>query len=295
MDQQEQALQYFRNWAGDWQEKSANLSGGYNVIESRNNAVLDVVDNVATVKRFLDVGCGTGQLVIAVAKRGIEAEGNDFAEEMIAQCEENRKSAGVSAKFTSGSFFDVTFDDSSYDVISAQGFIEYISPRDMTVFFERCFDMLRPGGSLVVGSRNRLFNAFSLNDFTTLEIGLGTIQVLLLEAVALQTSDTQKAAFKALRQFERVDPQPENHPVTGVKVDTRYQFAPGELIFRLRRCGFEPETIFPVHYHGVSPKLKAENPELHSLIAQSVANLGLRDQRVVPLCSTYVLEVRKPE
>lgn len=86
--------------------------------------------------RFLDVGCGSGQLVINVASRGIEAEGSDFFDEM------------------------------------AQ-------------FFNRCYDMLRPGGYLVVGSRNRLFNIFSLNEFTTLEVSLGIMNVLLSKAVAL--------------------------------------------------------------------------------------------------------------
>lgn len=294
MDQQEQTRQYFRSASDVWQSRSVNLSGDYSIIEGRNRAVLDVVDAAESVQRFLDVGCGTGQLVIDVATRGIEAEGNDFADEMITQCEENSKAANSSAKFMGGSFFDVPFDNNAYGVISAQGFIEYLSPDEMTEFYQRSFDMLHPGGSLVVGSRNRLFNAFSLNDFTTLEAGLGTLNTLVLEAVALQTSTSQEEAFEAMRRYERIDPQPKSHPVTGVPVDTRHQYAPSDLIYRLRHCGFEPKTIFPVHYHGIGPSVKDEHPELHSQLAHIIADLGVRNQRLVPLCSTYVLEVQKP-
>lgn len=120
----------------DWQNKSANKSGEYNVIRDCSRAVLEVIDTSINGLRFLDLGCGSGQLVINVASRGIEAEGSDFFDEM------------------------------------AQ-------------FFNRCYDMLRPGGYLVVGSRNRLFNIFSLNEFTTLEVSLGIMNVLLSKAVAL--------------------------------------------------------------------------------------------------------------
>jgi 2-polyprenyl-3-methyl-5-hydroxy-6-metoxy-1,4-benzoquinol methylase len=75
MTQQEQAKQYFRSAATDWQNKSVNASGGYSVIEGRNRAVLNVVSRTKNVSRFLDVGCGTGQLVIAVAQRGTHGAG----------------------------------------------------------------------------------------------------------------------------------------------------------------------------------------------------------------------------
>jgi 2-polyprenyl-3-methyl-5-hydroxy-6-metoxy-1,4-benzoquinol methylase len=293
MKQQKQTRQYFQSVADDWQNQSVNLDGTYSVIDGRNSVVLEAVDAADTVSRFLDVGCGTGQLVIDVAKRDIEAEGIDFADEMIIKCEENKKAAGVSANFIKGSFFDVALNENSYDVISAQGLIEYLSPEEMTALFNRCFKLLRAKGSLVVGSRNRLFNAVSLNEYTLLEADFGTLDVLIRESVALQTSTSQEEAFEALRQFERIDPQPKVHPITRIAVDTRYQYTPADLIYRLRGCQFKPKTIFPVNYHGLSPSIKEDQPELFSQLAQNVASFGVRDQRLVPFSSTFVLELQK--
>jgi SAM-dependent methyltransferase len=292
VEQQDQTLQYFRSAALNWQSKSADASGAYSVIEGRHRAVLAVVDEMVGAKRFLDVGCGTGQLVVAAARRGLRAEGVDFAAEMIAQCEENARIAGVSARFTRASFFDAEFDDGAYDVISAQGFIEYVSPDQTDQFFRHCAHMLRPGGALVVGSRNRLFNAFSLNEFTRLEVELGTLGTLVAEAATLRSHPTAKAVFAALRRHERIDPQPDHHPVTGIPVETRYQYTPADLIHRLRRCGLAPAALFPVHFHGLPPPVNHEQPELHSRIALAAAEIGLRDHRLVPSSSTFVLEAR---
>jgi 2-polyprenyl-3-methyl-5-hydroxy-6-metoxy-1,4-benzoquinol methylase len=71
MTQQEQARHYFRSAAADWQNKAVNAAGDYSVIDARNRAVLDVIARSENATRFLDVGCGTGQLVIAAAQRGL--------------------------------------------------------------------------------------------------------------------------------------------------------------------------------------------------------------------------------
>lgn len=85
--QQEQALQYFNTTVEGWQQKSVNQAGKFSIVEGRNSAVLDVVKHKKAGTAFLDVGCGTGQLVIDAAKLGWTAEGVDFAPEMIAQCD----------------------------------------------------------------------------------------------------------------------------------------------------------------------------------------------------------------
>jgi 2-polyprenyl-3-methyl-5-hydroxy-6-metoxy-1,4-benzoquinol methylase len=293
MDQQEQAKSYFDVQAHDWQAKAEGRVKEYNIVEARNNAVLDIINRRFPISDFLDVGCGTGQLAIHVAKLGINARGIDFAPEMIRLSEENNRKENTTATFLCASFFDFAHLNNSYDVVSAQGFIEYISLDQLESFLKICGDSLRPGGALALASRNRIFNIVSLNAFTRMETALGTIDHLIEEAVCFQSSDSKKL-FSNLATCERIDPQPTSHPGTGIGVDVRYQFSPAELIMRARRYGFVPRTIYPVHFHGLPVGFKNDHPQAHADLAEYAGKFSARDYRFVPYCSSYILDLRKP-
>ena len=290
MAQQDQTQAYFGSIAEQWQHTAANKSV-YSVIEGRHLAVHHVMAKL-TKGALLDVGCGTGQLCIKAAKLGWRAEGIDFSPAMIEQCRANAASAGSQATFRLGSIFDEALAPERYDAISAMGFIEYVSSAQCDDFFRCSAESLRKDGALIVGSRNRIFNAYSANDFTMIELGLGTLQTLMLEACALQAV-TPSNVFEVLRPFERIERQPEKHPFTGTAVDTRYQYSPAELSCRLKRAGLSPFALYPVHFHGLPRALAAENPSLHSEMASLAAARWIDDPRLIPFCSTFVIAARR--
>jgi cyclopropane fatty-acyl-phospholipid synthase-like methyltransferase len=294
MDQQGQTLSYFRRHASDWQCKAIVPEHEYNLIEARNSAVLTTLSTLGKADRLLDVGCGTGQLVIDAARRGVAAAyGIDFAPEMIAQCEVNRSAAGVNARFDTVSFFDFKPPQEPYDIVSAQGFIEYISIEAMEDFFKRAAAMLRDSGALVIGSRNRLYNAVSMNHFTEMERKIGVLGMLTAEAIAIQASGSQQEVFEALRPFHRIHAHPAQHPDTGIGVALRCQFTPAELVGRLREHGFSPVTLYPIHFHALPPNVKEKFPAVHHETAIRLQQLAPLEHRLVPFCSSFVLEVRK--
>lgn len=293
MKQYDETLRLYRADADNWQRKSANEAKWFSTIHERNRAALNTLSELGSACDFLDLGCGTGQLVVAAAGAGHRASGIDFSPEMIRHCEDNARKAGVSATFKCGSVFDFDFGAESLDVISGMGFIEYFLPEEMTELFHHAYRMLRPGGALVIGSRNRLFNLFSHNAFTALELELGTVEALLKECVALENSATQEEALSALRKLERIDPQPDEHPSTGVPVARRPQYSPADLALRLREVGFTAKRLLPVHFHGLPVQLVREQTKLHEDIAQTISDLCETDHRVLPQCSTYVIDVRK--
>jgi len=130
-----------------------------------------------------------------------------------------------------------------FDLISANGFIEYISEDELIIFLGIVYKALSPSGSLVLGSRNRLFNIFSLNSFTTKEINSGYLDLLLAESIHWTSGKTIKEILGP--KLAPTQCNNETHSKTGVNVSTRFQYTPFQLIDILSSCGFEAVEIYP--------------------------------------------------
>ena len=293
MEQQDQTLNYFKSHAEDWQTKAVDQT--YSLVENRHKAVFELMKSFPPNSTILDVGCGTGQLAIQASKLGWSATGIDFAQEMIDLCMSNNITENAKAKFICASVFDCDVAPESFDVISAQGFIEYISLEQLDEFLDFSQRTLKTEGILALGSRNRLFNLHTLNEFTGLETALGTIENLILEGRAIQVAKNQQEAIEKLKllAFEYV--QPNVHPLTGVKVETRYQFSPADLIARLSKHRLQANRIFPVHYHPLPITLLASNEfkKIHNQFAKFAADNWIRHHNLIPYSSSFVIEAQK--
>ena len=291
--QQQEALEYFSKHAEDWKRKAER--GGntkVNIIQQRNSYVLHVADERPITRSFLDVGCGTGELVNDLARRGIDAAGVDYAREMIDIARKRGRDDGISsAKFVCCSIFDFEMQREGYDLISANGFIEYISQREMLIFFDRVAAALAPGGSFVVGSRNRLFDLVSMNEFTLQEAHSGSGDLLLREAVKWTNAEGMPEVGEGdcapLQSPETV------HPNTGVKVATRFQYSPFQLISLLQDRGLRAEEVYAAHIHGVTPKFKERNMEVHASIANLLQEYARHNTQLLAHASTFMLHVKK--
>jgi len=293
MDQQKQTLDYFRFHAEDWNRKATNQA--YSLIENRHNAVLEVMKGYQHDSSLLDVGCGTGQLAIEASKLGWNSLGIDFAKEMIDTCLINNEIASTNARFVCSSIFEANLKNNAYDVISAQGFIEYITLEQLAEFLSLAFSSLKRNGAIALGSRNRLFNLHSYNHYTDLELSLGTSERLTRESMILQSSEEQVDAVQKLKSLSYEYEQPTTHPLTGVKVDTRYQFSPADLISKLSKTGYKVKKIYPVHLHPL-PITMLNNElavEIHNHLAKLASTVWINSHKLVPYSSSFVIEAQK--
>lgn len=292
-NQQKQALSYFSRSAGAWAKK-AKSSGEdeVNVIRQRNDFVLKVMGEKRGARFLLDIGCGTGDLVCEAARRGIDATGVDFAKEMIGAAVRNAKRLNCrKARFECCSIFDFEFERGKYDVISANGFIEYISLKRLGKLLELSSEGLKQGGSLILGSRNRLYNIFSLNRFTQEEIESGNIERLISEATKIADARhiRELIGLKTARLQTRVKKQSN----TGIDVSVRYQYTPAQLIDILLDKGFEPVQIHPIHIHGVTPKFKDTHPSVHAAISNLLQNYAEGNMSLMPASSSFMIHAKK--
>tara|TARA_R110002111_G_scaffold144910_2_gene211328 strand:+ start:201953 stop:202834 length:882 start_codon:yes stop_codon:yes gene_type:complete len=289
MSQQDQTYQYFKSHANDWQTKAEEEV--FSTIHNRHQAVMQTMKKYPSGSALLDVGCGTGQLAIEASMNGWQSLGLDFAEDMIEIARRNNENVSASAEFICDSIFNFK-SDNNFDVISAQGLIEYISLEQLTEFLQFLKSICNPGGSVAIGSRNRLFNVHSMNEFTNMEKELGTLDSLIEEAIAFHTSESQAEAIECIRNLKADYVQPDTHPLTGIGVDTRYQFTPSDLASKIENAGFSVTSIFPVHFHPfpVNVMDDSEVSTIHKQVARFASDKMITNHRLVPYSSSYVIE-----
>lgn len=112
-----------------------------------------LVDAVAGRRKVLDVGCGSGHLLIKIAKAnpgghtGVDYWGDEW-EYSKAQCETNARIEGVAGlEFVKASASKLPFADSSFDaVVSCLTFHEVLDVADKTVSVREALGVLSPGG-----------------------------------------------------------------------------------------------------------------------------------------------------
>ncbi len=291
--QQEETLDYFNRFAQNWRDKAEgwNALRKFNVIAARNNCALHVGDTMEHVEYALDVGCGTGELVIDWAKRGIKAIGIDFAPDMIKLCVEKAQAEQAPlAEFVCASIYDYLPEGIKFDLIAANGFIEYVSDEQFSAFLDQMKKLLSPRGRLVVGSRNRLFNIVSFNAFTDMERKANCLDALVDEAMLVAAASDNTSLIAALEQYKTDLPRHEKHPATEIGVSVRHQYTPAELVQRFQRHGLRTVGLYPVHYHGLTPTVKAQEPEIHVQIANLVQALAYDRPSLIPLASTFMVD-----
>ncbi len=288
--QQRETLKFFDEKALDWKAKALDKKKEprVNVIKQRNDFALHVVNNRNETDMVLDVGCGIGDLAVAMGKLEANVYGIDFAPGMIDIANDLAAKSGVkNVKFAARDFFTMSIEDELYDMVIANGFIEYISFAQRDDFFGRCIKILKPGGSLVVSSRNRLFNLFSVNAYTEQEMKERVIGDLVRETVAWN----MKPKIEEMLKFTPVpltDPLIE-HANTGVGVSTRYQYTPVQLIRLLAEMGYAVKEVSPIHVHGLTPQMKNEWPAMHVKVANALQERALNNVTMLGQASAFMV------
>jgi SAM-dependent methyltransferase len=109
-----------------------------------------IVDEKETV---LDVACGSGQLALVAARRGIRTAGVDIAANAIAAARGRAEAEGLSVRFDVGDAEALPYHDGSFDVVASL-FGAMFAPRP-DVVSDELLRVCRPGGRIAMGNWTR--------------------------------------------------------------------------------------------------------------------------------------------
>jgi len=100
--------------------------------------------------RLLDVGCGTGSLAIAAARKGAEVVGIDRTRPMLSLAREKAARAGVSVTFREGHLPILAKSSETFDVVTATFVLSELSHDEAALAVRSMAEAVRPGGRVII-------------------------------------------------------------------------------------------------------------------------------------------------
>lgn len=116
-----------------------------------------VLGRIGPDDEVLDVGCGTGRLAVPVATRARAVHGLDLTPAMIRVAAENARRAGVQVVLHEADMRHLPFPDQRFDVAMSHLALMHVDRSERPAVFAELSRVLRPGGRLLIGVKNRLF------------------------------------------------------------------------------------------------------------------------------------------
>jgi len=301
---------FFNQVSGEWFGRTYDPAGKYLTFPGnkvRMEVALEEISRLGINGRTLDIGCGEGQLVIELLKKGMDAEGIDIAEDMIRGAKDNLKKSKVK-KNSNEVFKAIDLDrfkaSKQYDIATGLGLLEYLDSDKE--FFSMVTPVVRKGGYVLAECRNKFFNLFSANQYTVKlknelpELikefndsakysSLPSEKIPMTQLiVSSEISKFLSAVLKNKEWFSGKAPQYTDYP----KKMVRRQHTPQEIEASAKKYGFQLEHVVYWHTHPFPPAYGKDFPRIFNKISYLMNPLG-RTPLGAWMCSSFIAVFRK--
>ncbi|MGM0411389.1 MAG: class I SAM-dependent methyltransferase [Bacillota bacterium] len=126
--------------------------------ETKMGSFIDEVETKAAFDLFqpksgekvLDIGCGTGNFSIKLAKKGCEVTGIDISFPMLEQANKKAEKLNLDIDFKKGNALELDFNDNTFDSIFSMTAIEFI--KELEKAFNEMKRVVKPGGKILLGT-----------------------------------------------------------------------------------------------------------------------------------------------
>jgi len=150
------------NKMAEWFEKFFNGLYGYvepNVFDDARTAeqarMVNRLIGVRKGQRVLDVPCGSGRLLIPMARTGVAMTGVDFVARSLRRARRHARREGLDVRLVCRDMRNITFRGEFDAAVNWGGSFGYFSDADNAAFCERVLRALKPGGRFLIDGINK--------------------------------------------------------------------------------------------------------------------------------------------
>jgi len=274
---------YFEDNASQWSRDGyKNYDYNYPVGFHRRRIVKKIIsDKFNNPILVTDLGCGAGDVSIALAKNGHRVIGVDQSSNMISLCKKNAvrdclETEINNLRFVRSDVLNYSSEEKS-DVVIAMGLIGYINNENE--LFQTARELLKPGGIFIISCRNKLFNFFNgskyfsdeflnkdnkslVRELCDIESSIPSNSVLdFLKELSIASSDINKI-FTTKKEIDisiNETNKDENYDFS-FSCDDNKQHSPKELDNIAESENFERLSSFGIHPHILPANLNKHLP-----------------------------------
>ena len=259
-----------------------NLEGGYPANHFAFRQILNVLHEQGA-RRMVEIGVGQGRAIPIYTAAGIDLYGVDNNPEMVEGSASVAADMGLPAdRISWGDIEDsvslsVIRGQGPFDALLAMGVLPHVDHEKVAL--ENMRHLIKPGGSVFVECRNKLFSLVTFNRFT--------YEFIMDDLLAGVSGEVKNAAGEFLKTRVDVDmpPKPVGH-------EAKYH-NPLDIHEVFEAAGFVDVKVRPFHYHAAMPRFEKELGAAFRTESIALENEP-SDWRGLFLCSAFVVEARRP-
>lgn len=240
------------------------------------------------LRRVIEVGVGEGTPLSVLAGAGLDVWGFDISQNMVRKARENVQRYGIDpAHIFRGDIADpVTYahvlkEGGRFDGLLAMGVMPHVENDDFVL--ANMSTLLKPGGTVFVEFRNKLFSLFTGNRLT--------LEFVLDDLLRDVDAKLKQAVAEALTPHLRMDLPSVERGYDAIPAKFHNPF---EVEALFRRHGFTDLRVLWYHYHAAPPMLERECPELFRRESMKLEHEP-SGWRGMFLCSAFAVEAKNRE
>jgi len=222
-----------------------------NIFNIRKKLLIKIIQTqISKNSTALDCGCGTGEVLISLNKKGYHTDGFDISNEMIRITKEKVKKNNIKNVEVCQDNICSFKRNKKYDVVIAFGVFQYLNRYLQKQAYKHILQSIKPNGLFITSYGNSIFSLFTFNKFT---VDFFKENIIPLHLWSDKNIDEYISVLLTNPTMEREK---------GVKSETAHGFLPLYLMNpltikeELNKNGFDFQGIKFFHFHALPPLIK---------------------------------------